>query len=98
MFGEQALSHQNGKSATVGIREWLLLDCLSLLNIIPIVGSIAYIVIILVIGFGSSSAVSMKNRIIASLIWIAIWVILVVVIVLLFGSLIAATLLAYFNY
>ncbi|MEG0217934.1 MAG: hypothetical protein RR655_06415, partial [Raoultibacter sp.] len=69
MFDETQLAPQNGTSATITIKEWLLLDCVSLLNLIPILGSIACIVIYAIIAFGSSTAISMKNRVLASLVW-----------------------------
>jgi hypothetical protein len=40
--------------------------------LIPIIGSIVLIVIYLVLLFGSKTAPSLKNRIIASLIWVGI--------------------------
>lgn len=72
MFDQSQLAMKNGSSATVSIKDWLLLDCLMFLNLIPIVGSIAVIVIYCVIGFGNTAAPSMRARILASLIWAAI--------------------------
>ncbi|MCL2806916.1 MAG: hypothetical protein FWD27_01920 [Coriobacteriia bacterium] len=86
MFKEQKLSGQNGNSATVSIKNWLLLDCLAFLNLIPIIGSVAYIVIILIIGFGTKTAISLKNRVIAALIWAGIWIVLTFIFSLLFGA------------
>lgn len=87
MFDESRLASENGVSSTVKIKDWILLDLLSFLNIIPIVGSIAYIVILCVIGFGSKSAISMKNRVIASLIWMAVGIVLSLLFLFAFGGL-----------
>lgn len=72
MFDETKLAAENGTSATVSVKHWLLLDCIQFLNIIPIIGTIAALVILLVIAFGGKSAISVKNRIIADLIWLVI--------------------------
>lgn len=87
MFNEEKLGVQNGTSATVSIKDWLLLDLVGFLSIIPIIGSIAAIIIYLVIGFGSSTARSMKNRVLASLIWLAIWLVLGLLFLFVFGGL-----------
>jgi len=92
MFDERKLAPINGYSATVGIKDWLLLDLLSLLNLIPIIGSIIYIILILVIGFGSTTALSLKNRILATLIWMAIWIVLGILIGIFFGGVLLTTL------
>ncbi|MCL1796726.1 MAG: hypothetical protein FWG24_00130 [Eggerthellaceae bacterium] len=76
MFNESKLAPTNGSSATISIKDWLLLDLLLLLNIIPIIGSIACLVIYLIIGFGKETAPSMKNRVIMTLIWCAISIVL----------------------
>ncbi len=89
MFNEGKLLAQNGTSATVRVKDWLLLDCIALLNLIPILGSIACIVIYLIIAFGSSSAVSLKNRVLASLIWVAIWIVIMLLFLFAFGGMAA---------
>lgn len=76
MFENEKIAQENGVSATVGIKQWLLLDLVSLLNIIPIIGSIAAIIIYIVIAANSKTAPSMRNRIIMSLIWAAIFIVL----------------------
>ena len=48
------------------------LDAIKLLGLIPIVGQLAVIVIYCVILFGSETAPSVKNRMIATLIWVVI--------------------------
>jgi len=98
MFSEQKLAYQNGVSATVSIKDWLLLDCLSLLNLIPILGSIVYLVLILMIGLGSTSARSMRNRVIASLIWMIVWTVIGVIIAIFFGGALAAFVSSASNY
>ncbi|MEG2933279.1 MAG: hypothetical protein RR842_06830 [Gordonibacter sp.] len=87
MFDETQLAPKNGTSATITIKEWLLLDCVSLLNIIPILGSIACIVIYAIIAFGSSTAISMKNRVLASLVWFAIWFVIALIFLFAMGGL-----------
>lgn len=79
MFDESKLAASNGTSATVTIKDWLLYDCISLLNIIPIIGTIAALVIYAIIGFGSSAAPSMKNRVLASLVWLVICIVACIV-------------------
>jgi len=86
MFKEQKLSGNNGNSAAVKVKDWMLLDCLALLNLIPIVGTIVYLVIILIIGFGSKTAVSVKSRIKAALIWAAIWLVVAFILSYFFGE------------
>ncbi len=86
MFDETKLAPTNGTSATITIKDWILLDLLYLLNIIPIVGSIAYIIILLVIGFGSTTATSLKNRVLVTLLWLAIQIVLVLLFLFVFGG------------
>lgn len=73
MFDESQLASKNGVSATITIKDWLLLDCIGLLNVIPIIGSIVALILYLVIAFGSTTSVSMKNRVIATILWFVIW-------------------------
>lgn len=79
MFDESKLSAANGSSATVSIKDWLLYDCINFLSIIPIVGTIAALVIYAIIGFGNSAAPSMKNRVLASFIWLVICIVVLIV-------------------
>lgn len=78
MFNQDKIAEANGASATVGLKQWLLMDCIMFLNIIPIIGSIAALVIYLVIAFGSNTAPSMKYRIIASLIWCVVSIVVLI--------------------
>ena len=68
------LSYKNGDSATIGISDWLILDAISFLNIIPIAGTVACLVIYIVIAAKYETAPSVKNRIIASLVWLGVWI------------------------
>ena len=72
MFKDSELSKSNGTSATASVGTWMKLDAIKLLGIIPIVGQLAVIVIYCVILFGSETAPSVKNRMIATLIWVVI--------------------------
>ena len=76
------MGRNNGASAHVALGDWLKLYCLGFLNLIPILGFIAYIVIVCMIGFGNKSARSMKTSIQASLIIgaiiLAIYIILLI--------------------
>jgi len=76
MFRQDEIAQENGQSATIGIKQWLVLDLVSLLNIIPIVGSIAALIIYIVIAVRNDTAPSMKSRIIMSLIWAGIFIVL----------------------
>ena len=64
MFRQDEIAQENGQSATVGIKQWLVLDLVSLLNIIPIIGSIAALIIYIIIAVRNDTAPSMKSRII----------------------------------
>lgn len=86
MFDESKLAPQNGVSATVTIKDWLLLDCISLLNIIPILGSIVALILYLIIAFSSGTSVSMKNRVLASLLWFVIWIAVGLIFMFAFGG------------
>lgn len=82
-FSENKLGRINGMSANVSLGDWLKFYCLGLLNLIPILGNIAYIVIFFIIGFGSKSAKSMKTYVQASLIFcgiiMAIYIVLLII-------------------
>ena len=72
MFKDNELTMTNGTSSTISIGAWMKLDAIKLLGLIPIVGSLVALVIYCVILFGSETAPSIKNRMIATLIWMAI--------------------------
>ena len=81
LFSENKMARVNGRSANVKISDWLKFDCLSFINLIPVVGFIAYLVIYIIILCSGKTNVSIKNRMIASLIWsgiaVGIWVALI---------------------
>lgn len=89
---EDVLWNKNGGSATVIIKDWLKLDCVMLLSVIPIIGTIAAIIIYIVLGFHRNTAISIKSRIQANLVWLIVWLILsliiaiVIAIIMLYGS------------
>ena len=68
IFDEAQISNENGTSATVGLKQWLILDCIMFLNIIPVIGSVAALVIYLILAFGNRAAPSIRYRIMASLV------------------------------
>ena len=72
LFGENKMLRRNGASAHVTVGDWLKSDCLSFLIFIPIIGTIAYIVIYCILAFSSKTNRSMKTRYQANLIWSAI--------------------------
>jgi hypothetical protein len=90
MFSNRDLSAKHGQSATMGFGTWMAFDCLALLNFIPIIGSIALIVIYLVLLFSDKTAPSLKNRIIANLVW-AVVVIGAFIVLMLTGLLASVT-------
>ncbi len=85
MFKDDELSMTNGTSSTVSIGTWMKFDAIKFLGLIPIVGSLAAIIIYCVILFGSETAPSIKNRMIASLIWMAIGLVIVGLAIVIFG-------------
>ena len=72
MFKDDELTMTNGTSSTISIGTWMKFDAIKFLGIIPFVGTLAVIIIYCVILFGSETAPSIKNRMIATLIWMAI--------------------------
>lgn len=79
IFDEAQIAEENGSSATVSLKQWLLLDCVMFLNIIPVIGSVAALVIYLILAFGNRAAPSIRYRIMASLIWCVIAFVLVII-------------------
>lgn len=68
LFDEVSLSVKNGQSATVSKTDWIKLALLSLLNVIPIVGSIAYLVVLIVLAANHDVAPSVRNYVVAGFI------------------------------
>lgn len=79
VFNDEDLSYRNGDSSTVSVTDWLLLDAIMLLNLIPIVGSIAAIAVYVVIASTRATAPSVQTRIIVNFIWLGVWLILVLI-------------------
>lgn len=72
MFDNTKLAQSNGTSATIRIIDWFKLSLLSLIAVIPIIGTIVYLVLILKIAFGGNTAPSIKNYVLFQLIVSAI--------------------------
>ena len=60
-------------------------DAIRILGVIPFVGWLAVLIIYCVILFGSETAPSIKNRMIADLIWIALALVVFGVLIAIFG-------------
>lgn len=73
---EDRLWNENGSAAKITVKDWLKIDCIMLLSIIPVLGTIAAIIIYIVLAFDKSTAISIKNRIKADLIWMLIFFII----------------------
>ena len=69
LFSENKMLRKNGMSARVTLSDWLKLDCLGFLCLIPFLGTIAYLVIYFIIAFSGKTAASVKTRVQANLIW-----------------------------
>ena len=85
LLSENKLKRLNGVSAKVTIGDWLRTDCISLLNLIPFFGSIAALVLYCILAFSSKTAVSLKTRYQANLIWagivLALYIVLIIILV-----------------
>lgn len=68
MFNEFEMANKNGSSATMKISDWIEYSLLSLLTLIPFVGSIAYLVIYIMLICNEKTNRSLKNYMIANLI------------------------------
>jgi hypothetical protein len=79
MFNDQDLAASRGTSATIGIGTWMAFDCLQLLNLIPILGSIVLLVILIVMACSEKTAPSIKNRILSYFIWVGISIALCII-------------------
>ena len=62
LFSENKMARVNGTSATMKLGDWLKVDCLSLLSLIPCIGTIAYFVILCILTFSSKTNKSLKAR------------------------------------
>ena len=72
MFKDNELTMTSGTSSTISIGTWMKFDAIKFLGLIPIVGTLAVLIIYCVILFGSETAPSIKNRMIATIIWMVI--------------------------
>lgn len=77
---EGILWNKNGGSATMIVKDWMKLDCVMLLSVVPIIGTIAAIIIYVVLGFHRDTATSIKSRIQANLVWLLIFLIISLII------------------
>ena len=73
IFNNENLSYKNGDSATVSVTDWILFDAIGLLNLVPIAGPIAAIILYVLIAANYDSAPSVQNRIIVNFIWLGVW-------------------------
>ncbi len=82
-LNEYQLSQKNGMSATVSTKDWLKFSCLSMLNIVPIVGTLVYLGMLIYLAVSRDTAESVRGFLRASfilaLVALALYVILFVV-------------------
>lgn len=78
---EDRLWNKNGGSAKITHKDWMKLDLLGLLFLIPIAGPIMFIGIYIFLYFHKDTAESIRSRIKASLIWMLIYAVIAIVIV-----------------
>lgn len=69
---ESYLVEKNGTSGAVKTKDWLKFICLGFLNLIPLVGTIAYLGILIYIALSDNTSVSMKSYVRAYLIFFVI--------------------------
>lgn len=75
---EDLLMYDNGPSASITTKDWMKLDCIQFLSIIPVLGTIAAIVIYIILALNNETPKSMKTRLRANIIWALISLILVI--------------------
>ena len=83
LFSENKLLRKNGMAARVTLKDWLKFDCLSFLSFIPIVGTLAYLVIYFIIAFSGKTSESLKTRAQATLIWSLVAIVIYIVLIIL---------------
>jgi len=83
LFSENKSLRKNGMSARITLGDWIKFDCLSFLSLIPIIGTIAYLVIYFIIAFSPKTAASIKTRAQASLIWSLVALVFYIVLIIL---------------
>lgn len=67
-FSDEQLSLKNGQSATISTVNWLALELLSLLNFIPLVGTIVWLILYILLCVKGTTAPSIRSYIKLSLI------------------------------
>ena len=83
MFKEDEMSAKNGLSATMTIKDWIKYSLLGLLSAIPFVGTIAYLVIYLMLICSQDTNKSLRNYMLANLIISCVALILCVILIVL---------------
>lgn len=68
LFNGYDLGFKNGESATVSVGDWVKFGLLGLLNLVPIVGSLALLVIYIMLAANKDTAPSLRNACIAGFI------------------------------
>ena len=79
-FSEVKMAERNGYSANIKLEDWLFLELLGLIAIVPVVGTIIFLILYGVLGFKKETADSMSsfiklNLIISLIIFAAVFVI-----------------------
>lgn len=72
MFNEDEMQIRNGMSATMTIGDWIKYMLLGLINIVPIIGPIAYLVICIILMVNKETNKSLRNFMLAGLIFGAV--------------------------
>lgn len=83
IFNDEQLSQKNGDSSTVSIFNWFVYDLIKFLNVIPVIGTIAEIVLLIVIAATRGTSPTIQNRIIMDFIWLAVSLVVIILLVLL---------------
>lgn len=92
-FADDNLTFQAGTSATITMKTWFFLRLLSLFNLIPLVGTIVWLVIYIWIGFRAETAPSIQNYIKLQVIFTAVWMVLSIILTLIAVSIMPALML-----
>lgn len=82
-FNDEKLAFKNGDSSTLSVGDWFLFSLLGLLNLVPIAGTIAYVVLLVVIAVNKETAPTLKNFIVVLFIWLLVGLVVLAVMVLL---------------
>ena len=81
MFKEEDMMISNGVSATMTIKDWIKYSLLSLLSLVPFVGSITYLIICLMLICSKETNKSLRNYMLANLIISGIALVLCIVLI-----------------